>query len=707
MTAEPTRILIVEDEGAHAEAISRGFRTADYDTRIFLAGSLADFRRMAAEQAPHIVLLDYNLPDGRAVEVLTAPVEAAEFPVLIMTSHGSEVLAVEAMKAGALDYIVKSPQAFAEMPKTVSRALREWRALREHRRVAEALRHNQEQLQKLSLAVEQSPAAVVITNLDAAIEYVNPKFTQVTGYTLEEVRGKNPRILQSGEMPREDYLRLWQTLLAGREWHGEFLNKRKDGSLFWEQASISPLRNDQGRVTHYIAVKEDITARKRYEMQLEHQATHDDLTGLANRALLHDRLEQAIHQARRSGRLVAVLLLDLDRFKLVNDSLGHAVGDKMLCQVGERLRKSVREVDTVARLGGDEFVILLTEICDIDDVGQVAAKILRHLGEPLALDGREISIGASLGLSIYPRDASDGATLIRNADIAMYRAKQEGGSFSFYANEMNLRLLETLELESALRQALDRRQFCLHYQPKVGLTSGRVLGCEALIRWQHPQRGMISPAEFIPLAEETGLIVPIGHWALREACRQTRQWLEQGLSPRNVAVNLSARQFRKGDLVDVVRQVLAENALDPDLLELELTESMIMDDPVGAEQTMRRLKNLGVGLSLDDFGTGYSSLNYLRRFPVDSLKIDRSFIADVVSDPSGSSVVTSVISIAHNLGLSAIAEGVETSDQLDFLVDNGCDMLQGYIFSKPMPADEYAELLRRDPRLECPGTAWG
>jgi diguanylate cyclase (GGDEF)-like protein len=397
---------------------------------------------------------------------------------------------------------------------------------------------------------------------------------------------------------------------------------------------------------------------------------------------------------------VAVLLLDLDRFKVINDSLGHAFGDKLLGAVAQRLRQIVREADTVARLGGDEFVILLAEVAEVDDAGLVAAKILRLLAEPHRLDEREITLTASLGVSLFPRDSDDGATLIRNADMAMYRAKRDGRSaFAFYSPEMNRRIRETLDLEGALRQALERDEFRLHYQPKVDLPSGRVIGCEALVRWHHPQRGMVSPADFIPLAEETGLIVPLGTWVLKEACRQARAWQDAGLPALNIAVNLSARQFRKGDLPQLVEEFLRETGLNPSLLELELTESMVMDDPAGAERTMRTLKELGVRLSLDDFGTGYSSLNYLRRFPVDSLKIDRSFIRDVATDPSGASVVTSVIDIAHNLGLTAVAEGVETREQLVFLLGCGCDMLQGFLFSKPLPAEEFADLLREGRRL--------
>ncbi|MBE0596199.1 MAG: EAL domain-containing protein [Desulfuromonadales bacterium] len=531
---------------------------------------------------------------------------------------------------------------------------------------------------------------------DARITFCNDYLLRLTGWRREEVLGANwfeLFVAPEDVHLRDTFAQVLENLPSA--WHHENEILTRSGERRLIRWNNSVLCSATGEVIGAASIGEDISERKRYEEHLQHLATHDELTGLANRTLLLDRLGQSLHYAHRSGRLVAVLLLDLDRFQVINDSLGHEFGDRVLCAVAQRLQQNVREADTVARVGGDEFVIVLAEVAEPADVGVVAAKILGNLARPLSIGGREITVTASLGISLSPRDSDNGATLVRYADLAMYRAKRNDRShFAFYAPEMNQRLLETLELESALRQALEREEFCLHYQPKVDLASGRIIGCEALLRWRHPQRGLVSPGDFIPLAEETGLIVPLGRWVLKEACRQAKAWQDEGLPELTVAVNLSARQFRKGELPQLIAELLHEIGLEPRLLELELTESMVMDDPAGAERTLHTLKELGVGLSLDDFGTGYSSLNCLRRFPVDSLKIDRSFIRDVATDPSGASVVTTIIDIAHNLSLTAVAEGVETQEQLSFLSRSGCDMYQGFLLSKPLPPEGFTKLLK-------------
>jgi diguanylate cyclase (GGDEF)-like protein/PAS domain S-box-containing protein len=699
MNNEVTKILIVEDDAAHAEAISRAFKGANPEVRVEIVNTLQGYRLSVAKKTPDIVLMDLNLPDGRAIEVLNHLEAGKDFPLLIMTAYGNEGLAVEAMKAGAFDYLVKSAETFARMPKTVSSALREWRLRQEHQKVEKALHESEERFR--ALLQEVPSIACQGYAMDGTVQFWNQASEKFYGYTADEAIGKNMLELIIPPEMRDEVKIAMQTMGATCQGipPAEICLMHKNGTGVEVYSSHVVLKKS-GDPPELFCLDVDITERKRYEKRLEHQSTHDDLTGLANRALLHDRLSQSLHYAHRSGRLVAVLLADLDRFKIINDSLGHDFGDQLLCAVAQRLLENVREADTVARLGGDEFVILLAEVAEVEDVGLIARKILDNLSRPYQIGNREIIITASLGISLYPNDSDNGALLIRNADIAMYRAKRDDRSnFCFYTAEMNKHIQETLDLEGELRHALERQEFSLHYQPKVDLSSGCVIGCEALVRWRHPQRGLVSPADFIPLAEETGLIVPLGAWVMKEACQQARDWQAMGLPSIGVAVNLSSRQFRKGDLPQVVREILQETGLEPRLLELELTESIVMDNPAKAEQTMRILKEMGVKLSLDDFGTGYSSLNYLRRFPVDSLKIDRSFIRDVATDPSGASVVTSIIDIAHNLGLTAVAEGVETREQLAFLVDRSCDMFQGYLFSKPLPAEDFAALLREGRKL--------
>ena len=443
--------------------------------------------------------------------------------------------------------------------------------------------------------------------------------------------------------------------------------------------------------------------RQRVQRQLEHQAAFDTLTGLANRVTLHARLQQSMADARRQGRRVAVMLLDLDRFKLVNDSLGHHSGDHLLSSVARRLQGSVRECDTVARLGSDEFVVLLKDIRSAAEAAGVAAALLKEVAQPQVLDGCELRPAASIGVSLFPDDAQDMAALLRNADTAMGHAKAAGGNrFHFFAPEMNQRVAARLALEADLRRALERGELLVHYQPQVSLRGGEVVGAEALVRWRHPRRGMVSPADFIPLAEETGLIDALGEWVLREVCRQQRQWLDQGFKVPPVAVNLSARQFRHPDLVGLVAQALREHALQPELLGLEITESAAMHDVESAIATVTRLRALGVGLSLDDFGTGYSSLSHLKRFPLDHLKIDRSFVSDLATDSDSAAICNAVVGLAHSLGLRVVAEGVETESQMQFLRRQRCDELQGYLFSRPLPAAEYAALLASGRRLALP-----
>jgi len=435
--------------------------------------------------------------------------------------------------------------------------------------------------------------------------------------------------------------------------------------------------------------------RKRYQVQLEHQANYDSLTGLPNRTLLHDRLKQAVY-AQRTPRNIAVVFMDLDHFKFVNDSLGHSVGDKLLKAMGERLRATLREGDTVGRVGGDEFVLILADQNNEEVIFRAMQRITAKVAEPITIEGQELYVTCSAGISLYPQDGPDVDTLLKNADAAMYRAKEHGRSnFQFYTSEMNERVNERLALEGALRRALERQELLLHYQQKVDMKTGAIIGAEALVRWMHPEWGLVRPARFISLAEETGLIVPLGEWVLREACRQTRAWLDQGLRPGVVSVNLSARQFRQQDLVRMVSRILEETGLDPAHLEMELTESMVMHNVDSAIATLQGLKSLGLRLSVDDFGTGYSSLSYLKDLPIDALKIDRSFVRDIGGGAeTGEGVLAqAIISLGHNLHLKVVAEGVETDAQVRFLRRHGCDEVQGFLYGEPVAPEAYARLL--------------
>ena len=555
-------------------------------------------------------------------------------------------------------------------------------------------------------AIDASANAVIITSAvppKYPIEYVNPAFERITGYAAADVIGRSCSLLWAEDRDQPEIQEILAAAREKRETHAILRNYGKDGRMFWSDAYLAPVRDESDEVNHFVVALYDITATKRYQAELEFQANRDTLTGLANRNLLHDRLRQASAYAERYGHPVWVLFLNLDRFKFVNDTLGHRAGDQLLNIVAQRLRESVRESDTIARLSADEFVLILPEGAD-DKVSPAAIqRIMASIAQPIVIEGYEFVMGCCIGIAVCPTDGDDADTLIKHAGIAMYRAKENGrNTFQFYTSSMNERAMERLRLEGDLRNALDRDEFMLHYQPQVDLAAGSILGVEALIRWQHPVLGAVSPARFIGLAEELGLIVPIGNWVLRTACRQSVDWLRAGLGEIRVAVNLSPRQFYQQDLVTTIEGVLEETGIAPHLLELELTESMMMNDVEHAVGILHKLKALGVHLSIDDFGTGYSSLSYLRRFPIDLLKIDQSFVRDITVDPNDAAIVLSIISLAHSLRLTVIAEGVETEAQLSYLQRHGCDFMQGYFFSRPVPSGECEALLRNRHRLPLP-----
>jgi diguanylate cyclase (GGDEF)-like protein/PAS domain S-box-containing protein len=558
-------------------------------------------------------------------------------------------------------------------------------------------KESEDKLRLMAQVFEQSGDAILITDPDNRIIATNRSFTVLTGYTQEDVLGQNPKVLKSGREPKEFYEAMWEALAKENYWQGEIWEKRKDGSVYPKWLTITAIRNPQGELINYLASFSDITARKMAEQKIEHMAHHDPLTNLPNRFSLTERLSHALGLARRTEQHLAVIFIDLDRFKNINDSLGHHVGDLLLFEVAGRLSASVRASDIVARLGGDEFVIVVPQIQSGIAAAHIVSKIQKSLTRSYLLDGHELHITPSIGISVFPHDGESVEELMKNADAAMYHAKAQGrNNYQFFKHEMNAKAHERLLLENDLRQAVERGEFLVYYQPQVDAVAGRVVGVEALVRWQHPVRGIITPEQFIPVAEETGLILPLGDFVLETACRQLASWLAEGVPPIRMAVNLSARQFQQSNLPQTVARILRETGIGPGLLELEITESVAMNRPEETIDHLLRFKDMGVELAIDDFGTGYSSLSYLKLFPVNRLKIDKSFVSDLETDANNGAIAAATIALAHTLGMEVVAEGVETDAQLGFLQDQKCEAVQGYFFSHPLPADSAGAFLRNN-----------
>jgi len=557
----------------------------------------------------------------------------------------------------------------------------------------------EDQLHQAAVVFESTAEGVMIMDADYQITGVNSAFSEITGYTQEEVLGKNPSMLQSGQHNETFYKSMWDSIEQTGMWRGEIWNRRKNGEIYPELLTINTVKNNQDEISHYVGVFSDISTIKETEAKLAHLAHHDPLTGLPNRLLFNARLEHALSRAHRDSSHVAVLFLDLDRFKNINDSMGHPYGDQLLQVVSNRLAKSVRDEDTVARLGGDEFIIFVEDLADPQAASHIATNTLEQFSTPFCIEGEEVYVNASIGISLYPENGANVETLVKNADAAMYRAKEQGrNNYQFYSTELTTQAFERLSLETSLRHALERDEFVLHYQPQICLETGAIKGAEALLRWQHPEMGMVMPDKFIPIAEDTGLIVPIGEWVLRTACAQNKAWQDAGHPHISIAANLSARQILSPGLADVIKNILRETKLDPGSLELEFTESMAMQNLEDSIKTLQALNALGIDIAIDDFGTGYSSLSYLRRFPIKKLKIDRSFVRDICSDEDDANMIASIITLGQSLNLQIVAEGVETDEQLKFLRAHNCDQVQGYYISHPVAAEEFAQLSLMAPR---------
>ena len=551
------------------------------------------------------------------------------------------------------------------------------------------IRHQQLKLKMLSSAVEQSGSMVMISDENANIEYVNPKVCAITGYEKEELIGSNTRIFQPDDLDMEMLSDLWTTINSGNEWQGEIQLQKKDGGGIWVLMSISSVKNERNQISHFVTVCEDVSQLKEARLRMEELAYVDSLTGLANRLLFRDRLEQALKALTRTKTSAALLYLDLDEFKRINDSMGHDVGDALLMKVAETLRQCVRHQDTVARMGGDEFVILLTDIDGMSGASAVARKIMESMSNPVQLLKNEILITPSIGITLAPADSLNADILLKNADMAMYKAKSSGrNNYQFFTEEMNAQIVDHLTIENDLRHAIENDDLYMKYQPKFNIATKKVIGVEALVRWCHPTKGELSPDYFIPIAETAGLMVKLGKWVLRASCRDITQLQSQGLEDIELAVNLSTRQFRDPHLIDTIQNVLAETGFKAVNLELEITETTLMEQIDLAIELLDQIKSLGISVTIDDFGTGYSSLNYLKRLPIDTLKIDKAFIDEIPDDKDDMEISSAVIAMAHKLGLKVVAEGVSTQAHWDFLAQNNCDIAQGYLLGKPMAAQD-------------------
>lgn len=813
----PLQVLIVDDSIDDALLIEKALRHGGFDPDIRRVETADQMQRALRERPWDVVLADYTMPrfsTPAALKLLQG--QGLDVPFIVVSGTIGEERAVEVMRAGAMDYIMK--ERLSLLAPAVRRELREARERRTRREM-------EGQLRNLSRAIEQSASSVFITDSEGNIEYVNPAFESLTGYAKRDAVGGSPSLLRSDKHDDRFFADMWSTLRRGDVFQGVVVNRKKNGALFYEEKTITPIKDSDGAISHFVSTGMDITTRihaeeersrlaavleattdfvavldvhgrmlhlnkaarrlwglgededcsrlsirdayaewaarqilgqalpaavregvwsgectlvdtkgreipvsqvfiahydhdgnvqfvstiardmseqKRLQEQLIYQASHDALTGVANRAILHDRLHQALSQARRRGRRAAVLFLDLDRFKRINDTLGHHVGDELLSTVASRIKGLVRQNDTIGRHGGDEFVIIMDEVGGKDDLAVVAKKLRQVFSRPIDIEGQEITLTCSIGIAVFPDDGPDSETLLRRADAAMYRAKEQGRNiWAFYSDEVNGRAQGLLSLEADLGKALQQQQFVLHYQPQVDLDSGRIRGLEALLRWQHPRRGMVSPSQFVPLLEEMGLIGAVGEWVLNSVCSQLCRWQEQGHALVPVSVNVSGIQFRDEGVVETVSAALRNFGIAPELLEVEITESVIMRDDPATIGMLHALGDIGVRLAVDDFGTGHSSLAYLKRFPIDTLKLDYSFVQDVDSDEGAAAIATAIIALGRSLNLRVVAEGVETQAQASFMREQGCHLGQGFLFHRPLPADQVAALIPATPERKA------
>jgi diguanylate cyclase (GGDEF)-like protein/PAS domain S-box-containing protein len=689
-------ILLIQDNPVDAKAVRNALNGSFQVEWVRRCSEglerLAREKRQEKQRADGIaaVLIDLFLPDSQGIETFDRLFRSApQIPILVLSTAQDEDVAKLAVQHGAQDYLLKSGLEGYPLPKALG-------SMVERAAIAEALFDEKERAQ---VTLNSIGDAVMSTDVRGQVTYLNVVAENLTGWSREEAAGHPVtevfRIIDAatGKAAQNPMARAIQENKTVALTPNCVL-VRRDGVEAAIEDSTAPIHDRGGQVTGAVMVFHDVSKARALSTKISHLAQHDSLTDLPNRILFSDRLTEAIAAAHRYQRKLAVLFLDLDRFKHINDSLGHAIADRLLQSVALRLHACVRASDTVSRQGGDEFVILLTEVARAQDAAVCAEKILLAVRTLHHIDQHDLHVTASIGIVTYPDDGTDAEALMKNADFAMYHAKDSGrNNYQFFKSDMNERAVERQSLEVDLRLALEERQFVLHYQPKMSLETGAIMGVEALVRWHHPQRGLVPPAQFIPVAEECGVIVPIGRWVLREACRQTRAWMDAGLPRIRIAVNVSTVELREKDFVAAVRAILTETGLEPRFLELELTETFLMQDAKATAAVLQALKDLGVNLALDDFGTGYSSLSHLKRFPIDTLKIDQSFVRDLATDADDASIVSAVISMGESLHIRVVAEGVETKEQLTFLPEHSCPEGQGYYFSRPVVAGQLSQLL--------------
>jgi diguanylate cyclase (GGDEF)-like protein/PAS domain S-box-containing protein len=698
MSKKSIKILLVEDNAGDARLLGEMLNEQDsHHIELTRVECMSAAEKHLRESAVDIVLLDLGLPDARGLEaVQRAHAAAPRIPLVVLTGLADESLAAQVLQEGAQEHLIKGQIETRSLMRVLRYAV-------ERKVMEETLFAKEEALfvekERAQVTLNSIGDAVICTATSGNITFLNLVAERMTGWSLQEAAGRPMgevfRILDATSrktVPNPMEMAVGQD----RTMHlpANCILMRRDGLEIPVEDCVSPIHDREGKVTGAVIVFRDVSAARAMTLQIAHSFQHDFLTDLPNRMLLNDRVNQAIALASRHKQKVAVLFLDLDGFKHINDSLGHPIGDKLLQSIAKRLVDCGRRSDTVSRQGGDEFVVLLSELDHSGDAAITARRMLEAVAAAHSIDQHDLHVTASIGVSIYPEDGQDAETLIKNADTAMYQAKENGRqSYKFFKSAMNVRAVERQSIEESLRRALEREEFALHYQPKINLRAGEITGAEALIRWTHPVRGPVSPAEFIPVAEDCGLILPIGNWVLHEACKQARAWVDAGLPLSNMAVNISAMEFRGKNFLEGVFAILKDTGLDPKFLELELTESVLMKRAESTESILKTLRARGVQVSVDDFGTGYSSLSYLQKFPIDALKIDQSFVRQITTAPDETSIVTAVISMAHSLKLRVVAEGVETPDELAFLQAHQCDEAQGYYFSRPVTAQQFAKLL--------------